>query len=281
MDNFWFNATDVLQVLVLAVSLHYLFRMLRGTRAAQMLMAVVFLFGSIFLVTSLFDLDVLNVLMRGLSILLVGALLVVFQPELRRALATLGQKMYIRMLEGSIQEPPVKILINSIRSLASKRIGALIAIERTVDLNNWVESGIAIDGVVSPELLETIFTPPLPLHDGGVILHGDRIRAARCFFPIDNELEVRGGTRHRAAVTLSDQSDALVLVASEERGTVSVAYDGELRSNVDDRALERYLRAAFVRKEDQKHLFSLVFGSHKKTGWLYQAVLFLKGRERS
>lgn len=267
-DSWWPNLLDLFQIGLLTAGVYYAFMVLKGTRAAQMLMGVGALFLAIFLVTSFLDLDVVNVVLRWLSILLFLALLVVFQPELRRALSLLGRNTYVQLLQGRIPETPAEALVRAARSLATRRLGALIVLERAQALDQWCETGTRLDALLSEELLICLFTPPLPLHDGAVILRGGRIRAARCILPIDNELRLNGvGTRHRAAVTFSQECDALILVVSEERGQISVAREGNLIRNLSDRQLERLLRAAFVPPEHQHDFFHLVFGTRQEVPW--------------
>ncbi len=281
-DAWVLNALDVFQIVLLAIGFYYIFRFLRGTRAAQMLMGVGSLFLVIFLVTSFLELDVINVILRWVMLFLLLALLVVFHPELRRALSMLGRNMYIQLLQGSLPETPVERLVHAVRHLAERRLGALLAIERGVSLDRWCETGVPLDALIGEELLICIFTPPLPLHDGAVILKQDRIRAAHCVFPIDNELRLVGaGTRHRAAVTLSAECDALILVVSEERGQVSVARDGHLMRDLTDRQLERLLRAAFVPKEEQANFFRAVFGPrHAVPKLVRPLVQFIERRKQ-
>ncbi len=267
-DSWWPNLLDLFQIGLLTAGVYYAFMVLKGTRAAQMLMGVGALFLAIFLVTSFLDLDVVNVVLRWLSIFLFLALLVVFQPELRRALSLLGRNTYVQLLQGRIPETPAEALVRAARSLATRRLGALIVLERAQALDQWCETGTRLDALLSEELLICLFTPPLPLHDGAVILRGGRIRAARCILPIDNELRLNGvGTRHRAAVTFSQECDALILVVSEERGQISVAREGNLIRNLSDRQLERLLRAAFVPPEHQHDFFHLVFGARQEVPW--------------
>ncbi len=277
MFDFWgWNLLDVFQVYLLATGLYYLFIYLKGTRAAQILIGVGSLFIVILLLTFFLELDVVNVVLRWMSLTLLLALLVVFQPELRRIFTMLGRNAYIQLLQGKLPDTPIEIVARSARSLAVRRIGALIAIERTVSLDSWCETGTTLDALTSEELMISIFTPPLPLHDGGVIIRGDRIRAAHCIFPIDNELRLeRAGTRHRAALTLSTECDALILIVSEERGQISVARDGYLLRNLSDRQLERLLRAAFVPQEQQKNFFSLVFGPRHNVPWFLKPFMRL------
>lgn len=272
-DSWLPNLLDLLQIALLTGAIYAILRFLRGTRAAQMLLGVGTLFLIIFLITSFLELDVINVIFRWVSLFLLLALLVVFHPELRRALSMLGRNTYIQLLQGRLPETPAERLVAATRSLAKRRLGALLAIERGVSLDRWCETGTELDALISEELLISIFTPPLPLHDGGVILRDNRIRAAHCIFPIDNELRLEGaGTRHRAAVTLSTECDALILVVSEERGQISVARDGVLLRNLSDRQLERILRAAFVPKEEQTQFYRAVFGPRHEVPWFLRPL---------
>ena len=195
----WPTVMDVLQVALLTTGIYYAFLWLKGTRAAQILLGVGSVFLAIFLVTSFLDMDVVNVVLRWITIVLMLALLVVFQPELRRMLSVLGKNASVQLLQGKLPETPAELLVRVTRNLANRRLGALLVVERAVALDRWCETGTQLDALISEDLLFSIFTPPLPLHDGAAILRGDRIRAARCILPIDNELRLQGmGTRHRA-----------------------------------------------------------------------------------
>ena len=276
----WPTVMDVLQVALLTTGIYYAFLWLKGTRAAQILLGVGSVFLAIFLVTSFLDLDVVNVVLRWITIVLMLALLVVFQPELRRMLSVLGKNASVQLLQGKLPETPAELLVRVTRNLANRRLGALLVVERAVALDRWCETGTQLDALISEDLLFSIFTPPLPLHDGAVILRGNRIRAARCILPIDNELRLQGmGTRHRAALSLSTECDALILVVSEERGQISVARDGNLLKNLNDRQLERLLRAAFVPPEGQGNFFKAVFGPRHAVPWFLKPFV-TKERER-
>ena len=276
----WPTVMDVLQVALLTTGIYYAFLWLKGTRAAQILLGVGSVFLAIFLVTSFLDLDVVNVVLRWITIVLMLALLVVFQPELRRMLSVLGKNASVQLLQGKLPETPAELLVRVTRSLANRRLGALLVVERAVALDRWCETGTQLDALISEDLLFSIFTPPLPLHDGAAILRGDRIRAARCILPIDNELRLQGmGTRHRAALSLSAECDALILVVSEERGQISVARDGNLMRDLTDRQLERLLRAAFVPPEGQGNFFKAVFGPRHAVPWFLKPFV-TKERER-
>lgn len=276
----WPTVMDVLQVALLTTGIYYAFLWLKGTRAAQILLGVGSVFLAIFLVTSFLDMDVVNVVLRWITIVLMLALLVVFQPELRRMLSVLGKNASVQLLQGKVPETPAELLVRVTRNLANRRLGALLVVERAVALDRWCETGTQLDALISEDLLISIFTPPLPLHDGAVILRGERIRAARCILPIDNELRLQGmGTRHRAALSLSAECDALILVVSEERGQISVARDGNLMRDLSDRQLERLLRAAFVPPEGQGNFFKAVFGPRHAVPWFLKPFV-TKDRKR-
>ena len=278
----WPTVMDVLQVALLTTGIYYAFLWLKGTRAAQILMGVAAVFLAIFLVTSFLDLDVVNVVLRWITVVLMLALLVVFQPELRRMLSVLGKNTAVQLLQGKLPETPAELLVRVTRNLANRRLGALLVVERAVALDRWCETGTQLDALISEDLLISIFTPPLPLHDGAVILRGERIRAARCILPIDNELRLQGmGTRHRAALSLSAECDALILVVSEERGQISVARDGNLMRDLTDRQLERLLRAAFVPPEGQGNFFKAVFGPRHAVPWFLKPFVTKERKRRA
>lgn len=278
----WPTVMDVLQVALLTTGIYYAFLWLKGTRAAQILMGVGAVFLAIFLVTSFLDLDVVNVVLRWITVVLMLALLVVFQPELRRMLSVLGKNTAVQLLQGKLPETPAELLVRVTRNLANRRLGALLVVERAVALDRWCETGTQLDALISEDLLISIFTPPLPLHDGAVILRGERIRAARCILPIDNELRLQGmGTRHQAALSLSAECDALILVVSEERGQISVARDGNLMRDLTDRQLERLLRAAFVPPEGQGNFFKAVFGPRHAVPWFLKPFVTKERKRRA
>lgn len=281
-STWWLNLLDILQIYLLTVGIYWILKFLRGTRAAQMLMGIGILFISLFVITALLDLDVLSEVLRWISLFLLLALLVVFHPEIRRALSILGRNTTIQMLQGNLPETPAERVVRIVRSLAMRRLGALIALERSVSLERWAETGIQIDAKLSEELIISIFTPPLPLHDGGMILRGDRICAAHCIFPIDNEVLLTGlGTRHRAAVSLSSECDAVILVVSEERGQISVAREGTLLKNLSDRQLERILRAAFIPEKKQKNFYSDLFGPKHRLPWFLRPLEIFRNRVKN
>ena len=240
----WDIVRDVAQILILATGLYYAFRLVRGTRSAQMLLGLGMVLLAVIGLTIVLNLDVLAWLLGALSVYVAVSLVVIFQPEIRRALAMVGGGALVG--GGAPRRAPVADqLVFVVTRLAGRRHGALLAIERDIALKSFVESGVAIDAPLVPDLLLTIFYPRTPLHDGGVILCGDRVLAARCVFPLTQRSDLDGelGTRHRAALGLSEETDAVVIVVSEETGAISIAHEGRLFRELSPEKLRRYLSA--------------------------------------
>ena len=235
----WRDAVDILAV---AVVMYYLLRLIRGTRAVQMLLGLAFL-GAVYYVARLIELPTLERLLESLLILLPIAAIVLFQQEIRRALANFGRNPLWGFAKQQKVERTFNELVLAATAMASRRIGALIVIERLEGLRNYIENGIALDAVVTYDLLINLFTPDTPLHDGAVIIQEDRIAAAACFLPLtfNPQLSTELGTRHRAALGISEETDALALVVSEETGMISVARDGRLSRDLDAKDLRNTL----------------------------------------
>jgi len=237
----------IVQVIVLSCAFYYIFLFFRGTRGAQVLVGLALLIIVMIGLTRLFNLDELNWLLSRFSVYLAVALLIIFQPEIRRALAELGkQPAFVVAVD---RKTVVDNIVQAVEQLAEHRVGALIAIEREIGTRSIQETGIRIDTQVIPELLATIFFPHTPLHDGGVVISEGRIKAARCIFPLSQrtELHKQLGTRHRAAVGLSEETDAVIVVVSEETGTISVSYRGRLSRGLAGARLKRFLGALLIR----------------------------------
>jgi diadenylate cyclase len=237
----------VLEIALMAVAIYYILLFFKGTRGAQVLSGLVILYVVIFSLTYLLELDTLNWLIQRFTVYLSVALLIIFQPEIRRALAELGPRHFAGYERSD--RTLVENLIEAVRRLAENKIGALIAIERGVNTAPYQEAGTPLDSRISPELLASLFFPNSPLHDGGVIIRGDRLAAAGCLFPLSQRAELSRslGTRHRAALGLSEETDAIVIVVSEETGAVSVAYKGRLRRGLEIDRLERFLMTSLLR----------------------------------
>jgi len=235
----------LLEILVLSFLFYYAILFFRGTRGAQVLLGFVTAVVVMLVLTRLFNLDTLNWLLQRLSVYLVIAFLVIFQPEIRRALAELGKQHVFAATQrerGVLDE-----IVQAVSRLAADKIGALIALEREIGTRAVQETGTRLDSTVTAELLATIFFPHTPLHDGGVIIEGDRIRAAGCIFPLSGRDIGKIGTRHRAAVGISEETDAVVITVSEETGAISLAYKGRLIRGLDEGRLRRILSSVLLR----------------------------------
>jgi len=244
----WLWISTLIQVSVLACVFYYIFLFFRGTRGAQVLAGLGFFLAILIVLTQIFNLDALNWILRNLSVFLGVAVLVIFQPEIRRALAELGkQPVFSATVE---RRTVIDHLVETVTQLAEHRVGALIAIEREIGTRSVQETGVKLDIPVIPEVLSSIFYPHTPLHDGGVIIAGNRIMAAGCVFPLsqDAELHKTYGTRHRAAVGLSEETDAVVIVVSEETGAISVCYHAKLTSGIDAEQLKSLLSDLLLRQ---------------------------------
>lgn len=238
------------EILVLAAMFYYVFRLFKGTRGAAILSGLVIVYGALYAITVLSHLDILNWLLSKLMLYISLAFVVIFQPEIRRVLAKLGRQPLWRSSGIASQKSLVEPIMQAVQLLSNRKIGALIAIEREIGTRTLQDSGTRVNSAVSAELLATIFFPHTPLHDGGVIISGDRICAAGCLFPLSQkeELSKQLGTRHRAAIGITEETDAIVIVVSEETGAISIAYNGRLRRGLEEERLRRVL-SSLLRRE--------------------------------
>jgi len=236
----------VVEILILTVVIYYVLRFIRGTRGAPVVTGFLVVLLAFVLVSFLLNLKVLQYLFFAFSAFFMLAVLVIFQPELRRMLAELGNLPLFATAHE--QRENIEVIIQTVERLADVRIGALIAIEQSIHLQEAVESGIIVDCEATPEMLETIFFPNNAIHDGGVILKGDRIAYAACIFPLTQRQDLNKslGTRHRAAIGLSEETDAVVVAVSEETGAVSYAYRGQLVRGVTLEELRAFLTSVLV-----------------------------------
>jgi diadenylate cyclase len=236
-----------LEILILTVGIYYAFRFIRGTRGAPVVTGFLVVLLTLVMVTYLLKLKVLQWILGAFSAFFAVAVVVLFQPELRRMLAELGNLPLFAT--ASEQRENIEVIVQTVERLADVRIGALIAIEQSIQLQEAVESGITVDCEATPEMLETIFFPNNAIHDGGVIIKGDRIAYAACIFPLTQRQDLNKslGTRHRAAIGLSEETDAAIVVVSEETGAVSYAYKGHLTRGVTLEALRAFLTSVLVK----------------------------------
>jgi diadenylate cyclase len=234
--------SDLLDVLVVTVLFYNLILLIRGTRAVQMLTGI-FLAAGIYYVSRLLDLRALEAIIESVLIFLPFAVIVLFQQEIRRALTNFGRNPLLRFGGRPRVESALGDVALAAATLASRRVGALIVFERSEGLRTYVENGIPIDALVSFDLLLNLFTPDTPLHDGAVIVQSDRIAAAACFLPLTSnpELSKEVGSRHRAALGISEETDAVAVVVSEESGRISLAVIGRLEHDLDAKSLRARL----------------------------------------
>jgi diadenylate cyclase len=244
VHEFWL--LDVLDILLVAVLFYRLLILVKGTRSAQMYVGllVIVLVG---IAAREFDLIAVKWIADSLRTVWLIAFVIIFQPELRHALAQFGRTRYFRSFLRGESYGVLGEVVRGIEALAQRRHGALIAIERNVGLRNFVETGTRLDAKISAELLATIFSPGSPLHDGALILREDTAVAASCILPLSTDLQLAQtlGTRHRAALGLSEETDAAIIVVSEETGSISVAFRSQMKSNLDEGSLRSELSRIF------------------------------------
>jgi len=240
-----FRWWDVLDILIVAFLVYELLHFLRGTHAVQIALGGVVLMG-LYWASTLFNLQTVNWLLRTFLPILGFGIIVVFQSEIRKGLAHIGRAPFLGGAARRRQEEVVDEIVLAATSLASERTGAILALEREMGLRSYVETGIALDAVVTYDLLVSIFHPATPLHDGAVVIQGNRVAAAACFLPltVNPELSRTLGSRHRAAIGLSEDTDAVAIVVSEESGAISVVEGGRIRRGLDGPALKRALLAS-------------------------------------
>jgi len=225
---------DVADILILAYLIYQLVLLIKGTRAVQMMTGVVFILSAYF-VAGVLQLTTVQRFLGYLLYWIPFAVIVIFQNTIRRALSRFGRNPFFRVSNRPQSEALINELVLAATSLGSRKIGGLIIIEREQGLRNYIETGITIDALLSYDLILSIFSPGSPLHDGAIIVQEGRIRAASCFLPLTSHptLSKEFGTRHRAAIGISEEADAVAVVISEERGTVSLAFEGRIIEDID------------------------------------------------
>ena len=243
MSSFHFNLTiDILDIIIVAFLFYRPFLLVKGTRAIQMFIGLFLLIILSFVVQWL-NLNALNWILSSLKTVWVIAFVILFQPELRRALTQLGQNRIIGYFIKVEESGTVSEIVKACHQLIQKKIGAIIVLEQDVGIRNYIETGTPIDAKVTSELLVTIFTPPSPLHDGAVIIEKNRVVAAGCILPLSQNprLAKSLGTRHLAGLGLSEESDAVVIIVSEETASISLATHGKLKRKLDINTLRNDL----------------------------------------
>ena len=237
---------DGIEILVLAFCIYQLYKTFRATRGAQILVGLGFILVALALITELFDFEVIGWIITRSAAILAFALLVIFQPELRNGLARLGGSR-IFVFSSKRRLAFVERLADAVVMLSKKRIGALFAIQRDISLKEQLETGVVLDAQFTPELAMSVFFPKSPLHDGGMIIAEDRVAGAACVFPVtEREMQDRStGLRHRAAIGLTERTDAMAIVVSEETGSISICENGRLERNLTEKQFRDRLSVIF------------------------------------
>src|SRR5216117_264930 len=258
LQSVWLLLRDgwrpALEITILAVGIYYALIFVRGTRGWPIVVGFLMVLLVLTVVTTALDLRVLLWLLTKFLTGLAIAVLVIFQPELRRMLAELGNLTPFPSATETREN--IEVIIQTAERLSEVKIGALIAIEQSIQLAEVVESGVAVDCQARPEMLETIFFPNNAIHDGGVIIRGDRIAKAACIFPLTRRQDLNPslGTRHRAAIGLTEETDAVIVAVSEETGAISYAYKGHLVRGVSAEELRAFLSSVFIRADKARGL---------------------------
>jgi len=237
-----FSYADVIDIFLLFVIFYYLLLLIKGTRSYQIAVGLLSIL-ILAIVADLLNLTAFSLILSNFSTYLIIAIIVLFQDDLRAVLAEIGSKLRTRYSKAAQSEVEEEI-INTVVALSLAKIGAIIAIEREIKVKNYVNRPVKIDAVVDKDLLLTIFTPGSPLHDGAVVISKDRIEVARCFFQLPPLLEFTpgGGTRHLAAIGITQQTDCIAVVVSEETGKISMAVGGQLIRGLDREGLKNRLK---------------------------------------
>jgi len=244
MEFFLASWEIILEILLLWVAFYVAYLLLKGTAAEQVLKGIIVITAVVMLTRGM-NLVIINWLLTRFLAISVIAFLIIFQPEIRRGLARIGR---LGIFSGELEV--LGQVSRAATILAKKKTGALIALEREIGLRRYVESGVSVDARVTSELLNTIFAHNTPLHDGGVIVSERRLEAAACLFPLTQNPHISKvmGTRHRAALGLSEETDSIIIVVSEETGHISLAESGKMRSNIDPKDLVKTLERMYMPK---------------------------------
>lgn len=252
---------DILEILIIALLVYYVLVWMKATRAWTLLKGLIVIAGFL-LLASVFKMTTILWIAQNVLGFAVTALVVILQPELRKALEELGKKNIIGSVipfdsgkkeEDTYSEKTINEIVKACVEMGKVRTGALIVIERQVSLSDYERTGIDVDGLVTNQLLINIFEHNTPLHDGAVIVRGNRITSATCYLPLSDNLALSKelGTRHRAGVGISEVTDSVTVIVSEETGKISVAYEGNLKRNLDGEGLRTYLHRTLLRPVEE------------------------------
>ena len=244
---------DIVDILLVTILLYRVLLIIKGTKAARMLMGIGLLF-LILLFSKFMGLYTIDWIVQSLWAQIVLALIILFQPEIRKALAQMGEARFLPSFASAEELRSIEEIVKAAIALANRQIGALIVIEKETDLKDFGEMGTQLDARVSRELLLSIFHPSSPIHDGAIIIRGNRVVAAGCFLPLalSAHYSKAYGTRHRAALGLTEETDAVVIIVSEETGSITTAVGNKIEKNVDMGSLRDFLTDIFITSSDKK-----------------------------
>jgi len=241
---------DLADILVVSIIIYELLKLIRGTRAVQMAVGAGLL-AALFYGSRSLHLDTVNWLIRNMFGYVVFGFIVLFQSDIRRALAHFGRAPFFRYLaKAESREESIEELAVAASMLSAQRVGAIVALERQIGLRNYIEGGIPLDAVLTYDLIVSIFQLKSPLHDGAVIIQEDRVAAAACFLPltVNPKLSKELGSRHRAAIGLTEENDSIAIVVSEKTGSISLVVDGQIERGLSTEALRSRLRSVVLNK---------------------------------
>jgi diadenylate cyclase len=244
---------DILDILLVTTILYRVLLIIKGTKAAQMLIGIGVLFIAL-LFSKYLGLYTIDWIIQSLWAQIVLAVIILFQPEIRKTLAQMGEARFLPSFASAEGMRSIEEIVRASIALASRKIGALIVIEKETSLNDFIEMGTQLDAKVTHELLISIFHPTSPMHDGAVIIRGNRVVAAGCFLPLTLSIDISKafGTRHRAGIGLTEETDSVVIIVSEETGSITTAIGSKIKKNVDMSTLRDFLTDHFITQDKKK-----------------------------
>jgi diadenylate cyclase len=252
---------DLVDIAIVSFLVYEFLKLIRGTRAVQMGVGTLFIVA-MFYISRLAPLQTVNWLIRNMGFYLAFAAIVIFQSDIRRALAHFGQAPFFRYFNRQeAADETIEEVVVAATMLSSQKVGAIIAVEREIGLRNYIESGIPLDAMLTYDLLVTIFHPGSALHDGAVIIQENRVAAAACFLPltVNPQISRELGTRHRAAIGLTEEGDAVAVIVSEETGFISVAIDGRIDRRLSPEDLRSRLRTLITLRKSRRHFWARAY----------------------
>lgn len=273
-----FSYWSLIDISILAFIIYQVLKLISGTRAAQMLIGLVLVFA-VYLMSNIFPLTSLNWMMSKFYSSFIILLIILFQDDIRHVLRRIGKRPFMPAGENISSSFAIDEIVRAAQALARKRVGALVVFERNIVLNRYVDVGMQVDAKISKELLVSLFQVTSPLHDGAVIIQSGRVSAAGCFLPLTQKenLDPKLGTRHRAAIGISQETDAIVVVVSEEIGAISLVMDGIISRKLDVKDLRDELRSLLMVAEElemsyEDNDFSLNKVISKKISKIFQGI---------